>query len=142
MAALTLLGDILKGTVAVAAVSYAFGREAMLFAGLGAFLGHLYPAWLGFRGGKGVATYFGILLGMAWPAAIGFAAIWLVTVVITRFSSLAALVASAATPAILWGLGDRPEAGLMALLSLLLWFKHIPNIRRLVSGSEGRIGHG
>jgi glycerol-3-phosphate acyltransferase PlsY len=141
LAALTLLGDALKGTVAVLLARHWWGRDAMLLAGLGAFLGHLFPVWLGFRGGKGVATYLGILIGLGWPGAVGFAVIWLLIAFVTRFSSLAALTASVAAPLILWAMGEWPQAILMALLAVLLWLKHLTNIRRLVAGTEGKIGH-
>ena len=140
LAALTLLGDMLKGTVAVLLAKHFIGVDAALAAGLGAFLGHLFPVWLGFKGGKGVATYIGVLLGLAWPAALIFCAVWLVVAWASRYSSLAALVASALTPAALWFMGLAPIAALMLLLSALLWFMHRANIRRLLDGSEGKIG--
>ena len=147
LAAATLLGDALKGTAAVLAV-YAyyggdylyFARELALPAALGAFLGHVFPVWLGFKGGKGVATYIGILLALAWPVAIAFCLVWLAVAALTRYSSLAALVASAATPFALWGLGERPQAALFALLTVLLWVMHRGNIARLIGGTEGKIG--
>jgi acyl phosphate:glycerol-3-phosphate acyltransferase len=138
LAAATLLGDMLKGTVAVLVTGFIFDRDAAICAALGAFLGHLFPVWLKFKGGKGVATYIGLLLGLVWPAAIFFCAVWLVIAVLTRYSSLAALVASALTPIFLWWLG--PEAELFALLSLLLWIMHRGNIARLLNGSESKIG--
>ena len=107
LAAATLIGDMLKGTVAVLLASAVLGKDAAIAAALGAFLGHLFPVWLNFRGGKGVATYIGVLLGLAWPAAIVFCAIWLAVAALTRYSSLAALIASAATPVFLWWQGDR-----------------------------------
>ena len=107
LAAATLIGDMLKGTVAVLLAAAALGKDAAIAAALGAFLGHLFPVWLNFRGGKGVATYIGVLLGLAWPAAIVFCAIWLAVAALTRYSSLAALIASAATPVFLWWQGDR-----------------------------------
>jgi acyl phosphate:glycerol-3-phosphate acyltransferase len=147
LAAATLVGDMLKGTFAVLAIYYYYGPEYRYFAqdlaipaALGAFLGHLFPVWLGFKGGKGVATYIGLLLAMAWPIAIGFCLIWLAVTAITRYSSLAALVASAATPFALWLLGYWPEPVLFALLSLLLWIMHRANIARLMNGTEGKIG--
>lgn len=141
LAAATLLCDVLKGTVAVLVMDWLWGRDHALIAGLGAFLGHLFPVWLKFRGGKGVATYLGILLGLVpWPGAAAFAAIWLVVAALTRYSSLAALVASAATPAVLWASDDRQEALLFVLLTLLVFLVHRANIARLVSGTEGRIG--
>src|SRR5215468_7653983 len=102
LAAATLIGDMLKGTVAVIIAGSLWGPNAAMIAGLGAFLGHVFPVWLKFKGGKGVATYIGVLLGLAWPAALAFGVIWLAVAALTRYSSLAALVASAATPAILW----------------------------------------
>ena len=122
IAAATLLGDILKGTVAVLVTSYvarsvpALGLSpyAPLAAGLGAFLGHLFPVWLKFKGGKGVATYIGVLLGLFWPAMLIFCAIWLGVAFLTRYSSLSALVASALTPAVLYLLG-RPHIAVLFL---------------------------
>lgn len=140
LAAVTLLGDMLKGTVAVLLTSLVFHRDAAIYAALGAFLGHLFPIWLKFKGGKGVATYIGLLLGLVWPAAIFFCATWLVIAALTRYSSLAALIASALTPGFLWWRGLTPEAELFALLSLLLWIMHRGNIARLMSGSESKIG--
>jgi len=147
LAAATLIGDALKGTLAVLLVYYYYGSEYRYFAhelalptAAGAFLGHLFPVWLGFKGGKGVATYIGLLLALAWPAAIAFCLIWLAVAALTRYSSLAALVASAATPVALWLMGHRPEAVLFALLTVLLWIMHRANIARLVNGTEGKIG--
>src|SRR5262249_4416936 len=141
LAAATLLGDALKGTVAVLAVYWYygpeyryFGHELALPAALGAFLGHLFPIWLGFKGGKGVATYIGILIGLAWPVAIAFCLIWLVVAALTRYSSLAALVASAVTPFMLWALGYVPEAELFGALTVLLWIVHRANLARLING--------
>jgi len=140
LAAATLLGDALKGTAAVILAASLWGPNAAILAGLGAFLGHLFPVWLGFRGGKGVATYIGLLIGLKPLAGLAFAVIWLGLAFGTRYSSVAALVASAATPAILWSLGEGPMAGVFVVLTLLLWWKHRENIRRLVAGTEGRIG--
>jgi len=140
LAAATLLGDTLKGTFAVLVAGYFFGREPAMCAALGAFLGHLFPVWLRFKGGKGVATYIGLLLGLAWPAAIAFCAIWLAIAALTRYSSLAALIASAASPFFLWWRGEEAEAALFALLSILLWIMHRGNIERLMHGSESKIG--
>jgi len=140
LAAATLFCDMLKGTVAVMIAEYLGGYDAALAAGLGAFLGHLFPVWLKFKGGKGVATYIGVLLALAWPAAFIFGVIWGVVAAIFRYSSLAALVASALTPLVLWLLGQPAAAVLFVPLTLLLWVMHRPNIRRLLDGSEGRIG--
>jgi acyl phosphate:glycerol-3-phosphate acyltransferase len=142
LAAATLLLDGLKATVAVliASLLWPGGSEAGLYAAIGAFLGHLFPVWLGFKGGKGVATFIGALLGCYWPMMLVFAAIWLGIAFVSRYSSLAALVAAALTPPLFW-LMHRPQEALVFLLmaALLIW-KHAPNIRRLLAGSEGRIG--
>jgi acyl phosphate:glycerol-3-phosphate acyltransferase len=142
LAAATLLGDTLKGTFAVLVTRYVLGDNVAIAAAVGAFLGHLFPVWLRFRGGKGVATYIGILLGIAWPAAIVFCAVWLAVAAATRYSSLAALTASLAAPAFLWWWGDVADAQVFLLLSILLWIMHRANIGRLLSGAEGRIGGG
>ncbi|MDB5641194.1 MAG: glycerol-3-phosphate acyltransferase [Hyphomicrobiales bacterium] len=140
LAIATLLLDALKGTVAVLIASAFFSREAMLVAGLGAFLGHLYPVWLRFKGGKGVATFLGCLLGVYWPAALVFIAAWLLAAWLTKYSSAGALVASLASPLALLLLGQRDAAELFVALAILLWFRHAENIRRLVAGTEGKIG--
>lgn len=142
LAALTLLGDMLKGTAAVLVGVVLLGsREAGLVAGLGAFLGHLFPVWLNFKGGKGVATYLGVLIGVKGSIALVFAAVWLSIAYLTRYSSLSALVASLLTPLLLWfWAGLHLAAALMGVLTLLLWFMHRENIRRLLSGREGKIG--
>ena len=139
LAALTLLGDMLKGTLAVL-VAANWGNETANLAGMGAFLGHLFPFWLKFKGGKGVATYIGVLLGLFWPAFLLFAFIWLSCAYFTRYSSLSALVASALMPFVLVGFGEWQLAELFAVLSALLWLKHKPNINRLLNGTESRIG--
>ncbi|MPT22814.1 MAG: glycerol-3-phosphate 1-O-acyltransferase PlsY [Starkeya sp.] len=140
LAAATLLGDALKGTVAVLLALAWLGPEAALAAALGAFLGHLFPVWLGFKGGKGVATFLGVTLALAWPAALVFAAAWLGVAFLTRYSSLAALVASVATALSAFFLASTPVGVLLSLLAALLWFMHRANIRRLLDGTEGRIG--
>ncbi|WP_072372049.1 glycerol-3-phosphate 1-O-acyltransferase PlsY [Hyphomicrobium sp. NDB2Meth4] len=145
LAALTLLLDALKGTAAVL-VGHWVGAEggvailASLVAGLFAFLGHVFPVWLGFRGGKGVATYIGVLLGVDWRAAVAFCIVWLVVAFLTRYSSLSALVAALLTPVGLIATGDRATALLAGLMSALLIYKHRANIRRLAAGEEPRIG--
>jgi glycerol-3-phosphate acyltransferase PlsY len=140
LAAATLLGDMLKGTVAVLLTRLMLGDQFAIAAAVGAFLGHLFPVWLGFRGGKGVATYIGVLLGIAWPAALVFCAVWIAIAAATRYSSLAALAASIAAPAFLWWWGNVDDAQAFLLLSALLWIMHRANIGRLLSGTEGRIG--
>jgi glycerol-3-phosphate acyltransferase PlsY len=140
LAILTLVCDVLKGTLAVAIADHLGGQDLAILAALGAFLGHLFPVWLRFRGGKGVATYIGILIALAWHAAVVFCLVWLVVAAVSRYSSLAALVASLATPLFLWSEGYLQEAQLFALFTVLLWVKHWPNIARLGAGTEGKIG--
>lgn len=140
LAAATLIGDMLKGTVAVIIAGYFGGPDAAMVAALGAFLGHLFPIWLKFRGGKGVATYIGVLLGLFWPAAVVFAVIWLATAFTSRYSSLSALVAAFVTPIFLWWFGHNALASLFAVLTLLLFYMHRENIKRLQAGTEGKIG--
>ena len=146
LAAATLVLDTLKGTAAVLLAARWIGAPAgyaivsMLAAGLGAFIGHIFPVWLRFKGGKGVATYIGVLIGIDWPVAVLFCALWLTVAALTRYSSLSALLAAAATPPVLLGLGDRPSALLFAILTPLLFWTHRANIRRLLSGEEPRIG--
>ncbi|MDQ8726254.1 glycerol-3-phosphate 1-O-acyltransferase PlsY [Bradyrhizobium sp. LHD-71] len=140
LAAATLICDTLKGTVAVLVGGQIAGPDGALVAALGAFLGHLFPVWLGFKGGKGVATYIGLLIGLLWPAAIAFCALWIVVALLTRYSSAAALIASLVTPFGLWYFGHPALALLFAFLTLLLWFMHRSNIAKLMSGSESKIG--
>ena len=139
LAAATLLGDMFKGTIAVLIAHRLFGAEAALLAGLGAFIGHVFPVWLRFNGGKGVATYIGVLIALAWPIAAFFGLVWVAIAFATRYSSLAALVASALTPIALWLWALPSAAILFAILTVLLWAKHHANIRRLIDGSEGKI---
>ena len=142
LAAATLVGDMLKGTVAVlVGARFLGGPEAALAAGVGAFLGHLFPVWLRFKGGKGVATYLGVLIGVKASIALVFAAIWLSLAYLFRYSSLSALVASLLTPLLLWFWVGMPKAALvMAGLTVLLWIMHRENIARLLAGREGKIG--
>jgi glycerol-3-phosphate acyltransferase PlsY len=140
LAAVTLLCDALKGTAAVLLTAHYATPDAALVAGLGAFLGHLFPVWLKFKGGKGVAVYIGLLIGFYWPGALIFCTIWIAVAALSRYSSLAALVASALTPFGLWLLGQPNAAALFLALSALLWLMHRANIGRLLQGSEGKIG--
>lgn len=139
LAAATLLLDALKGTAA-AAIASRWGIEAGIAAGFAAFLGHLFPVWLGFKGGKGVATYVGVLLGLVPVMLAVFAAVWIACAYITRYSSLSALVATAVSPVVLWFLGYEKVALLFLVLTLITWWKHSANISRLVSGTESKIG--
>lgn len=143
LAGATLLGDMLKGTAAVMLViAVSHSRNLAMLAGLGAFIGHLFPVWLRFKGGKGVATYIGILLALTWITALAFGLIWLAVAAITRYSSLSALIASAATPAMLLATTTGLEPVLFGLLTLILWASHRENIARLLQGTEGKIGQG
>ena len=139
LAALTLLLDALKGTAAVL-IAGLYGPDQAFVAGLGAFLGHLFPVWLGFRGGKGVATYLGVLIAVAWEGALVFAVAWLAVAFLTRYSSLAALVAAVAVPVALYLIGHVQAAELFVLMSVIVFFKHRANIARLAAGTESRIG--
>jgi glycerol-3-phosphate acyltransferase PlsY len=144
LAAITLIADALKGTIAVLVCIHFDAGQGPLALGLvaaaGAFLGHLFPIFLRFKGGKGVATLLGCLIGLAWPAAIAFALIWLAAVAATRRSSVGALAASAATPVALLLLGERSAAVLFLGLAILLWIKHHANIARLIAGTESKVG--
>jgi glycerol-3-phosphate acyltransferase PlsY len=140
LAAATLICDMLKGTLAVVIAGYFGGPDAAMLAALAAFLGHLFPVWLNFKGGKGVAVYIGVLIGLFWPAAVVFCVLWLATAATSRYSSLAGLVASFITPIFLWWFGHPALAALFAVLTLLLFYVHRENIKRLQAGTEGRIG--
>ena len=148
LAALTLLGDGGKGALAVL-VAWLATRHASVqaqalltsLAGGAAFFGHLFPVWLGFKGGKGVATFFGTLLAAAWPVGLAAGATWLLVAAVFRISSLAALVAVAVAPVIALLLGRPwPIAALAAVMAVLVYLRHLPNIQRLVKGEEPRIG--
>lgn len=140
LAAATLLCDAFKGTAAVLIANALWGYEASLVAGFFAFLGHLFPVWLGFKGGKGVATYIGVLLGAAPLMMLLFAAIWLITAFVTKYSSLSALVAMLVIPIVLWILGPEKTALLVTALSIISWYMHRENIKRLLAGTESKIG--
>ena len=139
LAAATLLLDALKGTAAVL-IAGRFAPELGLWAGLGAFCGHLFPVWLGFKGGKGVATYLGVLIALAWQVALIFALVWLAMAFLFRYSSLAALTAAIVVPIALYVLSTPEIAGLFALMSLIVIIKHRANITRLLAGAENKIG--
>jgi glycerol-3-phosphate acyltransferase PlsY len=143
LAVATLLGDMLKGTAAVVMVNWFTGFAASEFglvAGAGAVLGHVYPIWLKFKGGKGVATYIGVLIAVSWPIAAAFGVIWGAVAALTRYSSLAGLVASAATPVLLWFFAGHKAAVMFLILTVLVWIKHRGNITRLIAGTEPKIG--
>ena len=136
----TLLLDAGKGGVAVALARMVGGADAAVLAALASLLGHLFPVWLGFAGGKGVATYLGTLLVLDWRLGLAACATWAVTAVVTRISSLSGLVAVALTNLWVWLLGDSAMLGLSVVLSVLIYWKHWPNLQRIAAGSEPRIG--
>ena len=147
LAAATLALDVLKGLAAVllapvvtAGPTADNGLSIAQVAGLAAFLGHLFPVWLGFKGGKGVATYIGVLCGVWWPAAMTFCVVWLVTAIALRYSSLSALAAAVAAPVAAGLYAGQATAALFILISVLLIWKHRDNIRRLRDGEEPKIG--
>ncbi|MDE1164528.1 MAG: glycerol-3-phosphate 1-O-acyltransferase PlsY [Pseudomonas sp.] len=140
LAVATMLLDAFKGTAAVLICDHLFGAEAGMLAGFAAFIGHLFPIWIGFRGGKGIATYIGILLGLAPLMAGLFAVIWIAFAYFTRYSSLSALVATLVIPVALWILGPEKLAAVMTLMTVIAWWKHKANIARLLAGTESKIG--
>ena len=139
LAAATLLLDALKGLIAVL-LARTFGPEAALAAGGGAVLGHMFPVWLSFKGGKGGATVLGVFLGLSWPIVAVGAVVWLLILATLRYSSLATLLATALGAASAWWLSSRPVAVLAAALVVLVWAKHHENIRRLLAGTESKVG--
>ncbi len=139
LAVATLVLDALKGTVAVA-IGWRYGLHAALAAALGAYIGHCFPIWLKFRGGKGVATFLGVLLGIHWPTMAVACLVWVATAAATRYSSLSALVASVAAPLSLLAFGEPEKAAMCLLLTILIWLRHRENLRRIVAGEESRIG--
>ncbi|MBL1407084.1 MAG: glycerol-3-phosphate acyltransferase [Hyphomicrobiales bacterium] len=139
LAAATLLSDMAKGLIAVI-IAKQFGLEAGILAGIGAFLGHCFPIWLKFKGGKGVATFVGVMAGLLWQAALVFIAVWLLTWALTRYSSLAALVATLSASISSFWLGNTQIFGTLVLLTILTWLFHRENISRLLSGRESKIG--
>jgi glycerol-3-phosphate acyltransferase PlsY len=140
LAAATLLLDAAKGAAAVLIANAAFGPAAATIAGFGALLGHIFPVWLKFKGGKGVATFLGVLIALAWQLAAIFAIVWLAVAATTRISSLAALVATVAVPVAACVLGYNEIAIVSALMAAIILIKHRGNIRRLLAGEEPKIG--
>ena len=139
LAALTLLLDAGKGAAAVL-VGALYGPDIAIAAALGALIGHLFPVWLRFQGGKGVATALGIMLGLSWPTALICLAVWILVVAVTRFSSLAALIATVVVPGVAWWLATPQIMEFGAVMAIVIWLRHIANIRRLLNGTETRIG--
>jgi acyl phosphate:glycerol-3-phosphate acyltransferase len=138
LAALTLVLDLAKGTAAVA-IGFAWGRDAALAAAVAVLLGHMFPIWLGFHGGKGVATALGVLIPLAWPVALAAGAVWLATAILFRYSSLAAVVAAAVGAVLAPFVADGATALVVVLVALLVVLRHHRNIRRLIAGDESRI---
>ncbi len=140
LAAATLILDALKGTVPALLASHFLGVEGGVIAGFCAFLGHIFPVWLGFKGGKGIATYIGVMFGLNWEMGLLFLAVWIATAAISRYSSLSALVATLIIPIVQWIVGDHKIAALAAVMTVIAWIKHRENIQRLLAGTESRIG--
>ena len=139
LAALTLILDLLKGTAAVLLARHFFpGTE--IVAAAGAFFGHLYPVWIGFKGGKGLATYAGILFGLFWPMGLGYSVAWILLLLVSRISSVAGLGAAAVAPVLAWGVGRVDYVPVLIAISLIAFLKHRENIRRLIAGTEPKIG--
>ena len=139
-AAATLILDAAKGGIAVLIARYIFGEDAAQLAGLAAFLGHLFPIWLGFKGGKGVATFLGILLALAWPVGLAACATWAAAAAITRISSAAALCAAGLSPIWLFVFDYGQMILLVFILTVLVYIRHAANIARIKAGTEPRIG--
>ena len=139
VAAATLVLDALKGTAAVF-LGWAIATELGPPAGFGAFIGHLFPVWLGFKGGKGVSTYIGVLAALSWPSALIFAAAWIVSAIVTRFSSASALLACLITPVAVYFFSGGQIALLFLVMTAIVWWRHAANIQRLMNGTESRIG--
>lgn len=136
----TLLLDAGKGAIAVLIARAFFAEDAAQLAGFAAFMGHLFPIYLGFKGGKGVATFLGTLIALAWPVGLLVCATWAAAVLLTRISSASALASSALAALWAWGLGMPSLVVLCLGLAALVWLRHIPNIRRLLAGTEPRVG--
>lgn len=140
VAALTLTLDALKGTVPALLMGWLFGPQAAVLAGLAAFFGHLFPMWLGFKGGKGVATSIGVLFGLFWPLGLIFIAVWIAMAALFRISSLSALTASLLSPVAAWGLGRGDLILPAAIMGVAVFITHRANIARILKGEEPRIG--
>ncbi|NBB50134.1 glycerol-3-phosphate 1-O-acyltransferase PlsY [Rhizobium sp. CRIBSB] len=140
LAAATLLLDALKATAAAVIADRVFGGDAALVGGFAAFIGHLFPVWLGFKGGKGVATYIGMLLGVEPIMVLVFAIVWLSFAFLSRYSSLSALIATLVIPVALWILGLEEAAIVTAVMTVITYWRHKQNIERLIAGTESKIG--
>lgn len=139
LAGLTLLLDAGKGYAVAAIVLYQFGPDVRYFAAIAVVLGHMFPVWLRFRGGKGIATAFGVLLAFSFSASLAALAVWLLVAFLFRYSSLAALTATLAAPFLGWFIAAPQVGGIAIILGIFIWIRHVPNIRRLLRGEETRI---
>ena len=142
LAVLTLLLDGGKGALAAGLGGWLFGPDFAVLAGGGAMIGHLFPVWLRLKGGKGVATGIGVLLAVSWPVGLLVIATWLVAALLFRYSSLAALAGFGAAPLFAWWLADLQTIEFAFFVAVLIWFRHIGNLRRLLRGEEPKIGGG
>ena len=140
LAFLTLILDAGKAGIAALIFNYFFGTPIGFFAGASALIGHCFPVWLGFKGGKGVATFYGCLFAVAWPIALIAGAIWIACAFLTRISSLSALAAAGLTPIIAFMMGNLPAAMMAAVMSLVIYIRHRENIGRILKGTESKIG--
>jgi glycerol-3-phosphate acyltransferase PlsY len=140
LAAATLILDALKGTAAVWIGWHYADETGALAAGFASYVGHCFPIWLKLKGGKGVATFLGVLLGLHWPTMVVTSLIWLATAFVTRYSSLSALIGSLAAPLMLLLFGRYAMAAVAALMTLIIWVRHHANIQRLLAGAESKIG--
>ena len=140
VAALTLILDALKGTIPALLMGWLYGPQAAILAGLAAFFGHLFPMWLGFKGGKGVATTIGVLFGLFWPLGLIFVAVWIAMALVFRISSLSALTASLVSPLAAYLLGHGYLSPAAAIMTIMVFITHRSNIARILKGEEPRIG--
>lgn len=140
-AILTLIFDLLKGAIAVIITYYIFNDTTAQIAALGSFLGHCFPIWLKFKGGKGVATFIGISLALYWPAGILICLTWVLTAFLSRISSLSALISSLSSILWVWILGVPSAVFVMTVLTILIWYRHIENIKRIIKNTEPKINN-
>ena len=139
LAAATLVLDAAKGAAAVL-IANRYGPDMAIVAAAGVLIGHVFPVWLKFNGGKGVSTAFGVVLVLSWPVGLIVAGLWLAILLITRYASLAALISAAAAPVLMHFLADPQKTEFAVLLAVLIWLRHFGNIRRLMRGEESKVG--
>ena len=140
-AILTLIFDLLKGAIAVIITYYIFNDTTAQIAALSSFLGHCFPIWLKFKGGKGVATFIGISLALYWPAGILICLTWVLIAFLSRTSSLSALISSLSSILWVWILGAPSAVFIMTVLTILIWYRHIENIKRIIKNTEPKINN-